>query len=449
MSRSPDHAPYDEAYDERGEPRPHYADLLASLDEPGPLADEVRRRLSARGVNFGSDPALLDPVPRILTEPEWSALEAGIAQRLRALEAFVADVYGEGRVFEAGTLTREEVESSPHYEPTMRGTSARRWISFAGLDVVRCEDGRFRVIEEQLRMPSGIAYVVVWRETLRDLLDVEPPQRDLSPVFGELALAIREAAPAGVDEPRIAILSEGPSAAAFWEHERLATELCAALVTLDDLEQRDGRVVAWIDGRPRGIDVVYLRTDEDRFSADDGSPTAVGDLLLAPAAAGRVAVVNAPGSGVADDKLVHGRVDELVRLYLGEEPLLRSVPSQLVGPDDELDDLVVKPRGEMGGEDVVIWRAADDETRERMRARIAAEPGSWIGQRLVQLSVHPTVVDGRLEPRHIDLRPYALVTDGGVRVLPAATSRVALERGSMVVNSSRGGGAKDAWVPGR
>jgi uncharacterized circularly permuted ATP-grasp superfamily protein len=440
--------PYDEAYDERGEPRPHYAELLGSLDAAGALADEIRRRLSARGVSFGSVPAALDPVPRILTEPEWFALEAGIAQRLRALEAFVADVYGEGRVFETGILTREEVESSPHYEPTMRRTSLRRWISFAGLDVIRSEDGRFRVIEEQLRMPSGIAYVVAWRETLRDLLGVEPPQRDLSPVFGELARAIGEAAPAGVDEPRIAILSEGPSAAAFWEHERLASELCAALVTLDDLEQRDGHVVAWIDGRPRAIDVVYLRTDEDRFRADDGSPTAVGEALLDPAASGRVAVVNAPGSGVADDKLIHAHVDELVRLYLGEEPLLQSVPSRLVGSDDELDDLVVKPRGEMGGEDVVIWRDADDETRERMRARIAAEPGTWIGQRLVQLSVHPTVVNGRLEPRHIDLRPYALVTDGGVRVLPAAASRVALERGSMVVNSSRGGGAKDTWVPG-
>ena len=159
--------------------------------------------------------------------------------------------------------------------------------------------------------------------------------------------------------------------------------------------------------------------------------------------------MNAPGSGVADDKLVGGRVDDLVRLYLGEEPLLPSVPAGVVGPDDELDDLVVKPRGEMGGEDVVIWRDADDRTRERVRARIAAEPGGWIGQELVQLSVHPTVIDGRLEPRHVDFRPYALLTDDGVRALPAATSRVALERGSMVVNSGQGGGAKDTWLPGR
>jgi uncharacterized circularly permuted ATP-grasp superfamily protein len=442
--------PFDEAYDDRGEPRPHYAELLGALGDPGELAAEACRRLAARGVTFGPDPgdtAAFDPVPRILTEAEWSELEAGIGQRLRALEAFASDVYGEGRVFDAGVVSREEVESSPHYEPAMRGVSPTRWIVFAGLDVVRTEDGRFQVIEDQLRMPSGVAYAVAWRETLRDLLPVEPPQRDVSTVFGELALALRDAAPAGVDEPRVAILSEGPSASAFWEHKRLSRELCAAFVTLDDLEHRDGRVVAWVDGRARAIDVVYLRTGEDRFTSEDGSPTAIGEALLGPASAGRVAVANAPGSGVADDKLIHGRVDELVRFYLGEEPLLPSVPSRVVGPDEPLDGLVVKPRGEMGGEGVTIWRDADERTRERMRARIAAEPGGWIGQELVQLSVHPTVVDGRLEPRHVDLRPYALPSDDGVRVLPACASRVAFERGSLVVNSAQGGGAKDTWAP--
>jgi uncharacterized circularly permuted ATP-grasp superfamily protein len=446
-----DPAPYDEAYDERGEPRPQYAELLAVLDDPGALLAELRRRLGARGVTFGDDgePARVDPVPRVITEPEWSELEAGIAQRLRALEAFVSDVYGEGRVFEAGVVSRADVEDSPHYEPAMRGAAPRRWISFAGLDLIRCEDGRFRAIEDQLRMASGLAYAIAARETLRELLPVAPPQQDLSLAFAELALALRDAAPAGVDEPRTVVLTEGPAAGAFWEHERLARELCAPLVTLDDLEQRNGRVVAWIDGRPRGVDVVYIRTGEDRFTAEDGSLTAAGEALLEPAAAGRVAVVNAPGSGIADDKLVHTHVDELVRLYLDQEPLVPSVPSRVVGPDDELDDLVVNPRGEMGGEDVVIWRDADDKTRERVRERIAAEPGAWIGQQLVQLSVHPTVADGRLEPRHVDLRPYALLSDAGVRVLPVATSRVALERGSMVVNSGQGGGAKDTWVLGR
>jgi uncharacterized circularly permuted ATP-grasp superfamily protein len=450
VSRADDPEPYDEAYDGGGTPRPHYAEVLDAIGDPRALHDEALRRLEARGVTFGGgEVARFDPVPRVLTEPEWSELQTGIGQRLQALEAFARDVYGEGRVFEAGVVTREEVESSPHYEPAMHGAEPRRWVAFAGLDVIRCEDGRFRVIEDQLRMPSGIAYAVAWRDTLRDLLEVDAPQPDLSLVFGELALALQDAAPAGVDEPRMVILSEGPEAAAFWEHQRLARELCAPVVALDDLERRDGRLVAWLDGRPRAVDVVYVRTDEDRFSGEDGTPTAIGEALLEPAAAGKVAVVNAPGSGVADDKLIGGRVDDLVRLYLDQEPLLPSVPAGVVGPDDELDDLVVKPRGEMGGEDVVIWRDADDDTRERVRARIAEEPGGWIGQELVQLSVHPTVIDGRLEPRHVDLRPYALLSDDGARVLPAASSRVALERGSMVVNSGQGGGAKDTWIPGR
>jgi uncharacterized circularly permuted ATP-grasp superfamily protein len=194
--------------------------------------------------------------------------------------------------------------------------------------------------------------------------------------------------------------------------------------------------------------VVYLRTDEDRFRDEDGTPSAVGEALLGPAAEGMLGVVNAPGAGIADDKLVHAHVDELVRLYLDQEPLLPSIPSSLLGPDDELDELVVKPRGEMGGEGVVIWRDADDEARTRVRAQIAAEPGGWIGQDLVELSVHPTAVDGGLEPRHVDLRPYALMSADGPRVLPAAISRVALQRDSMVVNSGQGGGAKDVWVPG-
>ena len=450
MSRLDEPPPYDEAYDGAGAPRAHYAELLDGIGDPGALREEVLRRLEARGVTFGDgEVARFDPIPRILTEPEWSELQAGIGQRVLALEAFTDDVYGEGRVFEAGVVTREEVESSPHYEPAMRGARPRRWIALAGLDVIRCDDGRFRVIEDQLRMPSGLAYAVAWRDTLRDLLPVEPPQPDVSLVFGELALALQEAAPPGVDEPRMVILSEGSCAAAFWEHEWLARELCAPVVTLDDLEHRDGRLVAWLDGRPRAVDVVYLRTGEDRFTAENGSPTAIGEALLEPAAAGRLAVVNAPGSGVADDKLIGGRVDDMVRLYLDQEPLLPSVPAGVVGPDDELDDLVVKPRGEMGGEDVVIWRDADNQTRERVRARIAAEPGGWIGQELVTLSVHPTVIGDRLEPRHVDFRPYALLTDDGVRALPAATSRVALERGSMVVNSGQGGGAKDTWLPGR
>lgn len=435
--------PYDEAFTDDGRPRAHYAALIEALGHPGELAVQVKERLRARDVAFGGAADgifALDPVPRILPADEWSELQVGVAQRLRALDAFVADVYGEGRALAAGVVPREVVAGSDHYEPAMRGAPVSRWVAFAGMDIVRCPDGRFRVIEDQVRMPSGMAYAVVARETLRELLPVEPPIDDLSPIYADLALALRDAAPPGVQEPRVVLLCEGPQAAAWWEHELLSRELCAPLVTLDDLELRDGRLVAWIDGQARGVDVVYHRTDEDRFS---GTPL---ELLIEPCRTGRLSVVNAPGSGVADDKLVHAHVDDLVRFFCGEEPLLPSIPAQSMAEVERLDGLVVKPRGEMGGTDVVLWDHADEETRAQISAAIARSPEGFIAQPEVTLSVHPTVCDGRLEPRHVDFRPYAVLGNVGVRVLPGGISRVALEEGSMVVNSGQGGGAKDTWV---
>ena len=434
---------YDEAYRDDGEPRPQYAELLRALHDPRAVAAEVKRRLRARGVSFGgaSDGIFaLDPIPRILTRDEWSELQAGVVQRLRTLDAFVADVYGDGRAVAEGVVPRAAVEASPHYEPAMRGAPVSRWVAFAGLDVIRCPDGRFRVIEDQVRMPSGLAYAVAARETLHGILPVDPPNADLTRAYGELAQALRDAAPPGVDDPRVVLLCEGPSAAAWWEHELLARQVCAPAITLDDLELRNGRVVAWIDGQRRAVDVIYQRTNEDRFS---GTPL---ELLLEPCRAGKLSVVNAPGAGVADDKLVHAHVDDLVRFFLGEEPLLPSVPSR---PAAELDDLagwVIKPRGEMGGEDVVLWDHADEETRRRILAAVRSDPDGFIAQEQVTLSVAPTVCDGRLEPRHVDFRPYAVLTNEGVRLLRGGVSRVALVEGSMVVNSGQGGGAKDTWV---
>jgi uncharacterized circularly permuted ATP-grasp superfamily protein len=434
-------SPYDEAYDETGNPRPHYAELLGSVGDPGALADRVKQRLRGRGVTFGGAPDglfALDPVPRLLTAAEWSELQVGVAQRIRALDAFVADVYGDRRSLAEGIVPRAVVESSPHYEPAMRGAPVSRWVAFAGLDVVRCPDGRFRVIEDQVRMASGLAYAIAARETLRGLLPIDPPRSDLTLAYGDLALALRDTSV--VAEPRVVLLSDGPDAAAWWEHSVLGRELCAPVVTLSDLELRDGRVVAWLDGRRRAVDVVYQRTDEDRFTG-----TAL-ELLIEPCVRGTVAVVNAPGAGVADDKLVHPYVDDLVRFFLDEEALLPSISARPAAELADLDGYVVKPRGEMGGEDVVIWDHADEPTRQRLREAIAAEPGAFVAQEVVSLSVHPTVCDGKLEPRHVDLRPYAVLGDDGVRTLPGGISRVALERGSMVVNSGRGGGAKDTWV---
>ncbi len=438
-----DETPYDEAYLDDGEPRPQYAELLGDLRDPAELVAEVKARLRSRGVSFG--PAAdglfaLDPLPRVITSAEWSELQAGVVQRLRTLDAFVADVYGEGRALAAGVVPRAAIEGSPHYEPTMHGATVSRWVAFTGVDVIRCPDGRFRVIEDQVRMPSGMAYAVVAREILLGLLAIDPPDTDLTPSYGELARAVREAAPAGVDEPRIVLLCEGPSAAAWWEHELLARELGAPVVTIDDLEVRGGGLVARLDGQARGVDVVYQRTDEDRFS---GTPL---ELLVEPCRAGRLGVVNAPGAGVSDDKLVNAHFDDLVRFFLDEEPLLPTLASLPAAEVDDLSGWVVKPRGEMGGEDVVLWDYAGDKVRRDTLAAVDRDPDAFIAQEQVTLSVAPTVCDGLLAPRHVDLRPYAVLSDAGVRVLPGAISRVALVEGSMVVNSGQGGGAKDTWV---
>ncbi len=417
----------------------------------------MRERLQARGITFPPAPGgifALDPLPRILTVEEWSLLERGIAQRVRALEAFLADVYGEQRCLEDGLIPRRAVEDSPHHEPAMRGAPVSRWITCMGLDVVRSPDGRFCVIEDQVRMPSGLAYAVAARETMRDLLPLPPPQTDLSGAYADLAAALSDAAPPGApDEPRMVLLCEGRDAAAWWEHELMARELCAPAVRLADLERRGDRLVAWIDERPRAVDVVYQRTDEDRFTGPDGRLTAVGEALLEPCRAGTLACVNAPGSGVADDKVVHAHVDRLVSGLLGEEPLLPSVPSFDLGEQpqretalERLETLVVKPRGEMGGEDVVLWRDAEKAVRDETLAQLEREPDGWVAQELVTLSVHPTVCGTQLELRHVDLRPYALASSRGVTVA-GALSRVALEPGSMIVNSGQGGGAKDTWLP--
>ena len=344
--------------------------------EPWPV--EVRERLQARGITFPPAPGgifALDPLPRILTVEEWSLLERGIAQRVRALEAFLADVYGEQRCLEDGLIPRRAVEDSPHHEPAMRGAPVSRWITCMGLDVVRSPDGRFCVIEDQVRMPSGLAYAVAARETMRDLLPLPPPQTDLSGAYAELAAALSDAAPPGApDEPRMVLLCEGRDAAAWWEHELMARELCAPAVRLADLERRGDRLVAWIDGRPSAVDVVYQRTDEDRFTGPDGRLTAVGEALLEPCRAGTLACVNAPGSGVADDKVVHAHVDRLVSELLGEEPLLPSIPSFDLGEEAEPANGAGAARDAGGQAARRDGRRGRGAVARRRRRRFAARP---------------------------------------------------------------------------
>jgi uncharacterized circularly permuted ATP-grasp superfamily protein len=426
------------------------------------LCERVAGEASRRGVCFagadGEREFRIDPIPRLIGAAEWRSLSAGVAQRVRALELFVRDVYSERRIVREGVVPARAVDGADHHEPLLAGCGERigTWIAVAGLDIVRDCEGEFKVLEDNLRTPSGIAYAVATREALRAHL--APPSgvhvRSLDGAFDTLAAALRAAAPEGAGEsPTVVLLSDGERNSAFYEHARIAERTGIALVLAGQLSVRGGRLYARLPGGERQVDVVYRRTDEDRLTDERGQLTDVARLLLEPVQAGTLACLNAFGTGVADDKLVHAYVEQMVRFYLGEEPLLRSVPTYDPGDPDTLamileriDQLVIKPRSGYGGYGVVIGPHAREEDLRKAAEELAAEPERFVAQETVMLSRHPTVADGRLEPRHVDLRPFAIACGEEVRVLPGGLTRVAFDRGALVVNSSQNGGSKDTWV---
>jgi uncharacterized circularly permuted ATP-grasp superfamily protein len=456
--------PYDEAFAAPGVPRPHYAKLVGTLSgmDLAALRDGVNARVQAEGVAFtsthGDEAFVVDPVPRILTADEWRALAAGLEQRVRALNAFVTDAYGERRIVDAGVVPAEVIDSAEGYEPALRHRlpGGAPPVGLAGLDIVRGPDGVLRVLEDNLRMPSGFTYAVAARRAVESALDGRGPApapigEALADLLGEV---LRAAAPAGSDASAV-VVCDGPSGSAWYEHREVARLLDVPVVTPAELERRgDLLAVRLEDGRRTPVDVVYRRCDEDRLHDGSGALTPLAEVLLEPWLAGRIGIVNGFGTGVGDDKLVHAYVDEMIRFYLGEEPLVEAVPTLDPSRPGVLDDvladlrsLVVKPRMGHGGTGVVICAHAGDAEVERLAAELRAEPSGFVAQPIVLLSEHPTIVDpGRLEPRHVDLRPYVFSTPTAVRSLPGGVTRVAWDRGALVVNASQNGGAKDTWV---
>jgi uncharacterized circularly permuted ATP-grasp superfamily protein len=448
---------YDEAYARPGIPRPRYAALLSELRGADlvELQEQVADWVCVHGVTFAGEPFAVDPVPRVLAAEEWRDLEAGLVQRVRALNAFVRDVHGPRVIIEEGIVPPVLLASADHHEPAMAGLAEHgaNPIAVAGLDVVRDEDGRFLVLEDNLRTPSGFAYAVAARQASEVLLSEHPPLRDVECAFDLLGDALRAAAPEGVDDPFVVVVSDGPDNAAWYEHRVVAERLALPLVGVDDLEVDDGALVVEVDEEVHRVDVVYRRTNEERLIDDEGRPTAIGAAVLEPLRRGLLASANAFGAGVADDKLAHAYVERMIAFYLGEEPLVPSVPTfDLADPAareqvlDRIDEMVVKPRAESGGEGVLVGPHAGAEDRERTIRAVQADPEAFVAQETVWLSRHPTVIDGRLEPRHVDLRAFVFVTGHGAIALPGGLTRVALDAGALVVNSSQDGGAKDTWV---
>jgi uncharacterized circularly permuted ATP-grasp superfamily protein len=450
---------YDEAYERPGIPRVHYRGLLSALDgrDLGGLERDVAQDAEERGISFGEEPEsafLVDPIPRLITAGEWRELEAGLVQRVRALDAFVSDAYGERRIVQAGVVPAYVIESAEYHEPALAGHDLSGGVCVAGLDIVRDRDGRFLVLEDNVRTPSGLAYVVAARElTDRRMADPAPERHAVESAFALLGETLRAAAPDPRPDPLMAVLTDGPANTAWWEHRTIAERLGLALVGVGDLESGDDGLYARIDGRRRRLDVVYRRTSEDRLRAEDGRPTDVGRALEQPWLRGQVGLVNAFGAGVADDKLAHAYVPDMIRFYLGQEPLLPSVrtydlavPEALEDVLSRIDELVVKPRDGSGGNGVVIGPHAEEPDTAATAEAVRRRPEGYVAQELVPLSRHPTLVDGRLEPRHVDLRAFVFLAGDRATALPGGLTRVALEEGALVVNSSQNGGAKDTWV---
>lgn len=450
---------FDEAFDSEGSPRAPYAPLLRALDEQDlkGLREAVEASVASHGLSFGEgEPVAVDPVPRLLAGEEWERLQAGLMQRARALNAFLLDAYGGQRIFDAGIVPRRLLETSEGYAPAMRGLldPAVPPATVAGLDLVRGPDGELRVLEDNLRMPSGAAYALAVREVLAAELEVPLRPRGQGDYLGRLGAALRAAAPEGRDDPVVAILSDGPVTGAWYEHERIGRELGLPIVTAAQLELSRERIFARLTRRRRvQVDVLYRRQDGDRLTREDGGLTELGELLLPALRSGRLRCANALGTGLADDKLTHAYVERMIDFYLGEEPQLRSVPGYDLSDEgdrreamERLDELVIKPRGGFGGQGVTIMPRASEPERKRALAVVRRRPERFIAQEPVEISTHPTVRGASLRPRRIDLRPFVVSGPDGAAAMVGGLTRFAQGGGEMVVNSSRGGGVKDTWV---
>jgi uncharacterized circularly permuted ATP-grasp superfamily protein len=450
---------FDEAFDADGVPRPHYAPLLEALERRGlaELRERVEARVAENGLTFGEDePIAVDPVPRLIEVEEWKRLEAGLLQRARALNAFLVDAYGPQRIFDADVVPRRLLETSEGYAPAMRGLldSEAPPATVAGMDLVRAKDGELRVLEDNLRMPSGATYAFAVREIVATEIESATRPRGHGDYLERLGAALRSVAPEGRDEPVVAILSDGPENGAWYEHERIGSELGLPIVTPGQLELSRDRIFARLSRARRvQIDVIYRRQDADRLSEADGRPTELGALLLPALRSGHLRCGNALGTGLADDKLAHAYVERMIDFYLGEEALLRSVPSYDLSDEEDrrvamerLDELVVKPRGGFGGHGVTIMPRASEPERKRALGVVRRRPEHFIAQEPVEISTHPTIRGGALRPRRIDLRPFVVSGRDGEAAMVGGLTRFAQGAGEMVVNSSQGGGCKDTWV---
>ena len=459
---------FDEMVDPEGNVRPSYRAVYATLRQSSPaelrgIAEALASNYTQAGVTFDvggvERPFPLDLVPRVIAAAEWDTIEAGVAQRVRAMEAFLDDVYSDAKVIADGVVPSQLITSSSHYHRVVWGVRPPNGVRIhvAGVDLIRTPEGDVRVLEDNFRVPSGVSYVMTNRTAMITALpDAFANQRirSVADYPARLLQALRTSSPVS-DDPTVVVLTPGVYNSAYFEHTLLARTMGVELVEGRDLECRRGKVYMRTTAGSRRVDVIYRRLDDDFldpvfFRSDSmlGVPGLVNAVRT-----GGVALANAIGNGVADDKLIYTYVPDLIRYYLHEDPVIRNVDTWRLEEDDareevldRLDELVVKPVDGSGGKGIVIGPRATREELDALRARVIADPRGWIAQPVVQLSTVPTLIEDTLRPRHVDLRPFAVNSGDTIYVLPGGLTRVALPEGELVVNSSQGGGSKDTWV---
>jgi uncharacterized circularly permuted ATP-grasp superfamily protein len=465
---------YDEMFRAPGRPRNHYRQLYSRLlNQP---AEELRRSKQEadqsffnQGITFtvygrseGTERIFPhDLLPRIIPSAEWDVIERGLKQRIIALNLFLKDVYHERRIIKDGVIPGEVIYTCRHFRRQMRGIRVSRdvYVSICGTDLIRMPDGRFVVLEDNLRVPSGVSYMLTSRKVMKQTFPTLFRKCGVRPIeqYSQALLStLRALAPEGRSNPTTVLLTPGVYNSAYFEHTYLARQMGIEMVEGRDLVVHDNFVYMQTTSGLQRVDVIYRRVDDDFLDPLAFRPdSALGAAGLFNAyRCGNVVLANALGTGVADDKAVYAYVPEIVRYYLGEEPVLDNVETFLMTNEAQrnhvcgnLSRYVVKAVGESGGYGMLIGPHSTEEQREEFRRRILEDPRNYIAQPTLSLSTAPCFVDEeRIEPRHIDLRPYVLYGGDEVTVVPGGLTRVALRKGSLVVNSSQGGGSKDTWV---
>jgi uncharacterized circularly permuted ATP-grasp superfamily protein len=465
-------SPYNEMFDEHGAPRPHYgafhtwlgnqSQALMSLKRAE--AELIFRRVGITFAVYGDDLGAertipFDEVPRIFTAKEWSDLESGLRQRVTALNHFIHDVYHDEAIIKAGIIPAEQIFNNAQYRPEMRHIEVPRniYAQIAGIDIVRAGEGEFYVLEDNLRVPSGVSYMVEDRKMMMRLFPDLFQRYRVAPVehYPDLLLeCLKSVKPEGIKKPNVVVLTPGMFNSAYFEHTYLAQQMGVELVEGKDLFVKDEEVFMRTTRGPERVDVIYRRIDDDfldplAFRSD--SALGVAGLLNAYRA-GNITLANAIGTGIADDKSIYPYVPDMIEFYLGEKPILNNVPTYQCRKAEDLaytlaniEQLVVKETHGAGGYGMLVGPASTKDEIARFKENLIKHPEQYIAQPTLSLSTCPTFVESGIAPRHIDLRPFVL-SGKTIKMVPGGLTRVALKEGSLVVNSSQGGGTKDTWV---